>query len=31
MPLENMKFLVEIPHYAVKFAEGGHIPKLVEF
>jgi hypothetical protein len=31
MTLENMKLLMEIPHYGVKFAEGGHIPKLVEF
>ncbi|KAF9689044.1 hypothetical protein SADUNF_Sadunf01G0050900 [Salix dunnii] len=29
--LENMQILIEIPRYAVKVAEGGLIPKLVEF
>ncbi|CAK7336018.1 unnamed protein product [Dovyalis caffra] len=29
--LEDMKFLIEIPCYAVKVAEGGLVPKLVEF
>lgn len=29
--LENMQFLIEIPRYAIKVAEGGLVPKLVEF
>lgn len=29
--LENMQFLMEIPRYAVKVAEGRLVPKLVEF